>query len=157
MRIGRPIIKGNRVKRAYISILICLLLSLAACQSKSAYPWPLVESTCTIHNTDVSLSIVGDYLTQEEVLLCIENHSTEEIAYGRAYVLQIVDEGKWYDIDVRADWPADACLVAPGQRDSRPIDWSQIYGELPKGCYRIVQEYRKASETYFSAYPFAIE
>lgn len=146
------------MKRALIIMCIgFLLLSLAGCQR---YPWTLVESDLVISGEDVSLSIVGDYMTEKEVMLYIENNSTEEIIYGEPYFLQVMEDGQWYDIDVASDWPAVGCIAEPGHCSGRMVNWSEIYGDLPKGSYRIVQEYSKAPERdvkHFAAYSFEVK
>lgn len=116
-------------------LCIALALSLAACantESKIDKESPF----------DVSMEVVDGTVTPMKATVLIKNNTDIEIDSGNEYdfSIEVLKNGKWKTINVgNRDNNADA-LVFLGESEL-VIDWSNIYGELPSGDYRIVKSF----------------
>ncbi len=95
----------------------------------------------------ISMSVVEGFQTPSGATLIIENLESRDVEGGSKgdYLLQIEQMGSWYDLE-RADlsFSAEAYLYKPGVPVREDLDWSGIYGELPRGHYRIIKRFREA-------------
>ena len=94
----------------------------------------------------------------------IMNHSGKELQTGQDCDIQVQVDGKWYRLEQRHDgaWMAIAYSLPDGETTVIGINWSNIYGELPAGSYRIVKkvmDYHAPGDydTYYLATEFEIK
>ena len=108
----------------------------------------------TMKAEDVSKT--GLTLTFEQV----DGAVTGELSTGAEYSLDKLENSKWIVIDYadpEADvaWTQEAYMIKTGDTTSMDIDWTNIYGELKPGSYRVVkmiQDFRGAGDMDTNAY-----
>ena len=131
-----------------ITMILCIMLVLifASCgQSKIE----LGEESSVREDTkfDVSMEIVDGTLTQTSATIRVINNTDIEIDSGNAYDFAIESQqnGKWYSIKTEERTNTAEAWTFEGTRDVE-INWSQIYGTLPNGHYRIVKYFSPWAE-----------
>lgn len=83
-----------------------------------------------------------------------------ELQYGSRYWLEREDGGEWAALPVRdAVWTQEAYPIPRNGQRSEEVDWSELYGELPPGQYRIgkeITDFRAAgdydTQTYYASF-----
>jgi len=122
-----------------------LLLFLAACASNNTMlpHWELTEDTLvTSDNSDELLfEIVDDTLTPSGATFIIKNTGDKEITFGQMYSVQIYIKNKWHKIEIYTDWTLELFTLQPDETYSFDADWTQLYGSLPNGKYRLIKEF----------------
>ncbi len=146
-------------------LLILMLINIIACEDKkyvnihTGYPWATerIITESLNDNKDISLSIIDDSDLSNKARLSIKNNSSENIWFGSKYSLQIVVNNEWHNILItKADFTTEQISVEPENEIEFEVDWSQIYGELPTGVYRIIKEYDIGQTTSFVYCTFTV-
>lgn len=83
-----------------------------------------------------------------------------ELQYGSRYWLEREDGGEWVALPVRdAFWTQEAYPIPRNGQRSEEVDWSELYGQLPPGQYRIgkeITDFRAAgdydTQTYYASF-----
>lgn len=88
--------------------------------------------------------ITGTDVTDHSLAIIIENDTNVDLLYGDFYSLEKFDSknGVWIELfrsteSLNSDV---AYVVKPGGTDTWEIDWSDEYGSLEPGDYRIITE-----------------
>ena len=98
------------------------------------------------------LSDLGITLSVENVtptgltLICTQSggNFSGEIITGSMYWLEVCRDGIWYELPTNLEsviWTAIAYMVEPNAQTPFGINWSNLYGELQPGLYRISKEF----------------
>ena len=67
----------------------------------------------------------------------ISNNREDDIYVGNNYSVQKKTNNEWTKLDGNMDFFMDAKILPSGESLSFSLDWSEYYGELPDGDYRI--------------------
>lgn len=147
-------------------VAAALLLVLAGCGAKTQLPWPVSENTRPVCGADsgVTIALEEGSLTDSGGSFTLQNNSGAEIVGSPYdYLLQIRLDDVWYEIEVYFDVPASALNLPSGETFAFDVDWSQFFGRLPAGRYRLLKEYRtqtepdaQAADDVYAACEFAI-
>ena len=99
---------------------------------------------------DVNKNITMTVKTDKEVnkkglTLEIKNNTEELYVYGPEYSIEEQKDSRWYEIETKypLTWIAIAYNLEANSTIELNIDWSNSYGELPSGTYRIVKKFIK--------------
>ena len=128
-------------------ILIGMTVFLSACSSTSlryvdGYPWAIGEESRYVEpDTDV-ITFLADNKTllETKTVFQISNAGTKTLYYGSGYSLEIELDDKWYEIPCDFDISTEEFEIAPGETDLFMVYWTDSYGTLPDGHYRIIKE-----------------
>ncbi|MCC8150005.1 MAG: hypothetical protein LIO96_00675 [Lachnospiraceae bacterium] len=109
----------------------------------------------------VSLKVTN--VTEHSVTLEISNEAGEEVSYGEAYELECYDEetGIWTAVPPENEimYGEIAYIVPDGENVTCAVDWSDVYGSLSAGTYRLVKEiwYCEEGISYALTVEFAVD
>lgn len=90
------------------------------------------------------------YLTPKGVCLQLTNNTDSDILFGAPYSLQILKDGKWYEVGyIIENWGFNAIgyEMAPDSVIGLAERWDWFHGELAPGTYRIVKDMQATDET----------
>ena len=112
----------------------------------------------------VSMYIKEGTLTKTSATIVIEENNNDfDITYGEPFTLEKYNynDNKWEELPIICDncgFVLPAYTVTPGKSLELKQDWSKLYGELPKGVYRIVKcADLKTSDRYYIWTEFTID
>ena len=94
-------------------------------------------------NWGLTLS-VKDVTASGLTLICTQSGGelTGELETGSDYSLKVLEDGTWTDVPTVIEeygWTAEAYMVPMEDSVEFQINWEWLYGELPKGTYRITK------------------
>lgn len=91
---------------------------------------------------DVTMEVVPGSVTPSSLTIRVKNNTDIEINSGNEsdFAIEVLDNGDWYTIEVGAWSNTAEAYIFEGERDL-DINWSNIYGSLPEGHYRIVKHF----------------
>lgn len=101
---------------------------------------------CNNTPNEIELSLKEDTLTPTSVTLIIANNSNNyDFVYGSDYGIETYTNEQWQELPTLNDHIVYtiAYTIHPNSSKDFEIDWHYIYGELPKGNYRIVKNFNK--------------
>ena len=101
-----------------------------------------VGSEFRTSNNIISLSIKDNSLTKTGLTLIMKNNTNSKFYYGAIYYVEHYENNKWNLMRVMSGTMM-AYGFRPNQQIEEKLDWSNIYGELPNGKYRIVRNFLK--------------
>ena len=86
---------------------------------------------------DIKASLVKQ--TEKYLTVSMENTGEKEVDYGRAYTLQVKQEGIWYEVPwfENVDFTMEAIILPPGDTVEETYSL-EYFGDLPEGTYRLV-------------------
>lgn len=94
-------------------------------------------------NNIVDISIKEGTLTKTSATIIIKETVDYDISYGEPFILEKYNNGEWEELPIICDNCAFN-LQAYNVTIDKPLelyqDWSRLYGELPKGVYRLVKD-----------------
>ena len=135
------------LKRSFIALLI-VALSFSAC-SRIKYS-KVPDDTIYKQHDEVIFRLVDDSLTPTSAVFYCENTGNNTIFWGSEYRIQINKKGAWYDLSpIVENYDIETYGIQLTSHNSfkEQIDWSFLYGELPRGDYRILIGYQIKSPT----------
>ncbi len=109
----------------------------------------------------VSLKVTN--VTDYSATLEISNEAGEEVSYGETYELECYDDktGDWVAVPLKNEvaYEEIAYIVPEGEAVTCVVDWSEAYGSLSEGTYRMVKEiwYCEEEKSYVLKVEFVIE
>ena len=107
----------------------------------------------------ISLSIKKDTLTKTGATIVISDISEQENTYGEWFRIDKKIDGFWEELTPVSDeygFEEVAYLIGKDNKLEMNTDWSELYGELEKGEYRLVKEIYNNGRTYLTV-EFTIE
>lgn len=121
-----------------ILIVICFILYLIMNKQDESYA---VEQE--LYSENATMIIKGGTLTKTGTIVIIKNESESSIGYGEWYRIDKQVKGEWRGLKAKdEDYIVDAIgyLIESGKEVEEKIDWTDLYGELKKGKYRLVKD-----------------
>lgn len=127
-----------------------------------ALPWEISEPTIDYRETlenSVTFELLHYSLTSCGAEFRMLNLSGKNLTTGNSFAIEIFKDGEWNYIDIGiVTFPAEAFNYETGLNYDIRIDWTNYYGELVPGKYRIIKEYslEGSSEVYYAICVFII-
>lgn len=128
------------MKKAFMLILyMSVLLLFAGCGQEKLN---IGKESSVVEGTafDVKMEVVEGSVKPGSLAVCIKNNTNLEIKSGNEYdfAIEVLDKETWHVIETGERANTAEAFVFKGER-TLDIDWSNIYGPLPSGHYRIVK------------------
>lgn len=98
------------------------------------------ESDVKIEDSNVTLKVREETLTNKGATFVLENNRKDIIDYTLAYEIEAKRDNKWYKLGVIAEFVEEIYEVDAKSTDQIIVDWEKTYLKLPKGEYRLVKE-----------------
>lgn len=98
------------------------------------------ESDVKIENSNVTLKVREETLTNKGATFVLENNRKDIIDYTLAYEIEAKRDNKWYKLGIIAEFVEEIYEVDAKSTDQIIVDWEKTYLKLPKGEYRLVKE-----------------
>lgn len=126
-----------------------------------------IESTFDIsENSNILLSV--KYADNNCLELEIENNTSSTVFWGQWYVIEKLENNSWYQLqeielenNIIFGWEDILYSLKESDITIENENWSDYYGSLPKGNYRIIKSFffdeRKQDENIYVACEFSIE
>lgn len=133
------------------------ILLIASCTSEeNNYPWKIGEkSAIDIYKEDAIVLLLDEStLTASGAEFTLK--SAENITYGEQFFLEIQINGKWYTIEEELDWFLTKHILKSGEEVLLEIDWTNYYGELPSGRYRLLKPIENIEKSYVISCEFEV-
>lgn len=117
------------------------------------------ESDVKIENSNVTLKVREETLTNKGATFILENNRRDIIDYTLAYEIEAKRDNKWYKLGIIAEFVEEIYEVDAKSTDQIIVDWEKTYLKLPKGEYRLVKEISVPStlELFYVAGEFKIK
>ncbi len=117
------------------------------------------ESDVKIENSNVTLKVREETLTNKGATFILENNRKDIIDYTLAYEIEAKRDNKWYKLGIIAEFVEEIYEVDAKSTDQIIVDWEKTYLKLPKGEYRLVKEISVPStlELFYVAGEFKIK
>lgn len=117
------------------------------------------ESDVKIENSNVTLKVREETLTNKGATFILENNRRDIIDYTLAYEIEAKRDNKWYKLGIIAEFVEEIYEVDAKSTDQIIVDWEKTYLKLPKGEYRLVKEISVPStlELFYVAGEFTIK
>jgi hypothetical protein len=117
------------------------------------------ESDVKIENSNVTLKVREETLTNKGATFVLENNRRDIIDYTLAYEIEAKRDNKWYKLGIIAEFVEEIYEVDAKSTDQIIVDWEKTYLKLPKGEYRLVKEISVPStlELFYVAGEFKIK
>lgn len=83
-----------------------------------------------------------------------QNNSQRDVVYGKEPRLEILVDGKWYEMKIKDDaaWDSVGVVIIQNTTSEEQVDLSLYYEDLPSGHYR----YLKRIDSFYRAAEFDI-
>ena len=126
------------MKKIILTILLCGCLLLSTGCSDRIGKVSAIEIT----NSDISLSIKDETLTNTGATFILENNSNQTLGYGESYHLEIKKDNYWHILKTIEDavFILPLYLLEPNQSIELKIDWENFYDSLEPGEYRLIKD-----------------
>lgn len=117
------------------------------------------ESDVKIENSNVTLKVREETLTNKGATFVLENNRKDIIDYTLAYEIEAKRDNKWYKLGIIAEFVEEIYEVDAKSTDQIIVDWEKTYLKLPKDEYRLVKEISVPStlELFYVAGEFIIK
>lgn len=134
----------KKKRNVYIAVglAVCFVAACIICATVIFRPFVGVSSREISPEGELRFSVDAKSISASSALFCLENTTNEEIFYDEHNILQRKLLGKWWEYEY--PYPSIALegdYIEPGESIELAFDWQELYGELPRGSYRIVKEY----------------
>ncbi len=98
------------------------------------------ESDVKIEDSNVTLKVREETLTNKGATFVLENNRKDIIDYTLAYEIEAKRDNKWYKLGIINEFIEEIYEVDAKSTDQIIVDWENTYLKLPKGEYRLVKE-----------------
>lgn len=115
-------------------VICCIAVFYHSGPKTAASPYGTLSKTDTLY-----LKVEKNTVTPTSLTYRIYNRTDEEIYYGVDYEIEVYQDGGWQSFDVDAAWIEIAVVLPANDNNEEAIDWTNIYGKLPKGKYRLIK------------------
>lgn len=120
-------------------ILLLMIILLSGCNNASVEGYPRSE-TELLFLDDLTVIVDESTLSQAGLDLILVNETEYDFRYGPEYELEFLENGKWYkQPDGPVSFSTGVFRLNKGDRKIWSIDWSNTYGLLEPGKYRIIK------------------
>ncbi|MBR2896231.1 MAG: hypothetical protein IKC03_11345 [Oscillospiraceae bacterium] len=131
--------------KRFIASLLCLMLvlSVVGCGHKMKFD-----------SSDVTMEAIVESITPSGLKVRISNNSNVDIYGGIAddFIIEKLEIDRWFPIEEITERSNNTeVFIFSGERDLT-INWSELYGSLSEGEYRVVKSFFPCTEdgTYTS-------
>ena len=149
----------KKSKIAALLLAVIMVFALCACGKSSGLK--LDKPVTYDVNTKDGFTMRITYLSNGGANLEIVNETGETIYSGvEADVsVQKLNKGKFCPVvpAEKVEYDQQAIMYNPGNSTFLVVDWTQAYGELPHGDYRLVKAFTNGTETFYAAEEFTLE
>lgn len=101
----------------------------------------LILSTYELSQIDgISMNIID--VDSKTITLEFTNNSDSSLTYGHLFTIEVEKGNTWYEMPLIRDdiaFTLEALLLMPGGTSESNIYYTNVYGTLPPGKYRIVK------------------
>jgi len=113
------------------------------------------EMVVKVHHIDgVSMKIKEGSLTDTSMVIIIEDLNNEKYTFRQEFYIEKKESDRWKKLEVITDnygFNEMGYLVVDDNLLEMKQDWSNMYGKLLKGNYRLVKNiYKNSNKLYFS-------
>lgn len=124
-----------------VILLLCLAL-LCGCQKKTTMVVGELSVTEVRNDVGISLTVDLETLSPSGSVFTLTNNSADPYSFHDGYSLEMWTDDGWHTLVAGGEVISDLLLYTLPMYESRPIThgWSQAYGELPVGEYRILKQ-----------------
>ena len=142
-----------------IAAILLILLSLVGCekianvidQNKNATTGDKIDgNTPTPSQDGAQITLVSSSDTSLTVKIDNDTESTWQSGNMRDYRLDVMRDGEWYEVKQIGEYAntMELMLFTPGQTLTHTFEFTDRYGKLPSGEYRVVKSFwANATET----------
>lgn len=121
------------------------------------------------HNENSEQTTVGSILmevkedtrTPKGATFILKNTTEEVYVYEYYYTIEKSEDGDWKKLDAIIGWipkeNPDLYTIKSKEEKELNIDWSDVYGELESGTYRLVKSLRKSASIESRTYTLYAE
>lgn len=140
------------MKKCYYIVILITFIFTACSLEDNDYPWELTETDRTITTFDgIEFEIEEGTESNDGLSYTITNKTGQVLSYGPEYHLEIKINDQWNHIEMESEWEAILLFVETNCAESYAVNWSDYYGKLPSGKYRIVKKiYVSGNEIYLT-------
>ncbi len=106
----------------------------------------------TVQSNGWSISMQAQNVTPFGLTLAITRsggYVQGDIEYGPEFSLEKLENGQWAPVptlDAEYDFPAEAYVIDKDTTETEEIKWEYMYGNLPKGKYRLCRQFQNADD-----------
>ena len=104
----------------------------------------------------ISLGIVDNSVSETGAKLILKNDNVNDITFGECYAIEVMQDEEWRKINVEISFNEIAFLLKSSESFEINLDWSESYGKLSPGKYRIIKEVYLEEESSFVSAEFII-
>ena len=162
----KPTILAPNIKKVILFLLFYSILLWAGCSGSSQ--GQRMSSTPTKEDNTMSeliFSVETSSISPTGLTYSVSNYDNYNVtwSYGSSFYLEYFVDDEWVTIDPVTSpfWTQILISVSSGKFATQTVDWSEIYGQLRPGTYRIVKEFTRCEgelvETYYLPANFDIE
>lgn len=130
------------MKKRIYTIFICIIVVLGVCGCTKNKDTKEITSTYKITEVkNVTADIFDITLTSATII--IKDTNIKPYIYGKWYKIEKEENGKWYQVKTIAKnyyFNEIGYEVDENNEVKFIIDWTDYYGELEDGSYRIIKE-----------------
>ncbi len=96
---------------------------------------------------DIAISIKKNTLTKTSATIIINDNSNKNHIYGNAFLIEKKYKNKWMKMKANETWfTLIGYVVGENKTIELTQNWSNMYGELKKGTYRLLKEVGTSNE-----------
>lgn len=146
----------KKVFLVFISLI--LLFGITGCGNKNDFSVG-DKSTVEVVDKYVVFDLDEETLTNGSASVLLRNDSEYNVSYGTPYELEIKENGEWHKINVELFFTLPLMNLKPGESENLEFNWTESYGKLAKGEYRIIKSFTVQSdipERFYVAAEFTI-
>ena len=125
-----------------------MFVLLVGCQSNQHHEDQLLPTQEVNEILQLQFSVELSSVTPTGLKYLVENCDNPGTiwSYGSSFHLEYLGNDGWTVVDylsVSPLWAQVLISVSSGNTSSQEVDWTQIYGELSSGTYRIVKDFTR--------------
>lgn len=136
-----------------IWLVLILILSVSLCGCHQTKDWQTNIKNNRILADNPEIVIQAKNVTNSDGIFIIKNYSSDTLTYGLDFELQEYRNNEWYKIknkEIEITVEDIGFDLNPGDEREIHHDWSLIYGDLPRGKYRILKRFAVDKTEEFS-------
>lgn len=128
------------MRKVIAAFLVTLLIILPSCKNKAAneFIWEIGQTSNLVISDAIEMSI----LEEEKMTVQFQIHNSTEKTYyyGRAYILEVMQNGEWHSVDASPSlaYTLEQLSILPGESKSDSHSWPC---ELFEGKFRLIKQF----------------
>lgn len=127
------------MRKRICCLLLLMTLILSGCVGRRT-------GQINYENTNSNVGIILEDLNADKCTctVILYNNTDTDVGTGVDYLIQRQRNGKWQDVPFVTDdvaWTLPLFVAKSGSRCEYDADWTNYYGKLDKGQYRLIKEY----------------